>query len=232
MKISPRLLAVASLIPKCRSVCDIGTDHAYLPIYLVEKGICERAVAADINIGPLKAAEKNIALCGKKGLIETRLSDGFESIEPCDADCIVIAGMGGELIAKILEGRKKGMTRFVLQPQRSFEYLRRYLAENGFEIKKEEIAEEKDKMYCAFYAEYTGQRYDIEVSSALCGKRELLATHPLFEKYIKYRLNAVNAALSEIERGGGSKERTEYFESIRNIYLSLTGDQYESKNDH
>ena len=232
MKISPRLKAVAGLVPKCRSVCDIGTDHAYLPIYLVEKGICERAVAADINPGPLKAAEKNIAICGKKGLIETKLSDGFENIEPDDADCAVIAGMGGELIAKILDGRKDNMTRFVLQPQRSFEYLRKYLAYNGFEIKKEEIAEEKDKMYCAFYAEYTGEKYEMEDREALLGKRESIASHPLFEKYIKYRLNAVNAALSEIERGGGNKERTDYFENIRSIYLSLAGDQHESKNDN
>ena len=132
-KITPRLKMVADLVPSCNLVADVGTDHGYLPIYLVNKGICQRAIAADINKGPLSAAQKNIALTKVKDKIETILSDGLKNVEK--ADCVTICGMGGELMASILENRKESMTRFVLQPQRSADVLRYYLAKNGFEIK-------------------------------------------------------------------------------------------------
>lgn len=225
LKITPRLKLAADLTPKCGCVCDIGTDHGYLPIYLVEKGICERAVAADINEGPLKSAEKNIALYGKTDFIKTRLSDGFENILENEADCAVIAGMGGELEAGIISGRKAGMMRFVLQPQRSFEFLRTFLAQNGFEIKKEGIAKEKTKMYCAFYAEFTGNVRKIGRGEALLGKREQIIDNPLFEEYIYYRIKAVDKALKCI--GGADAEKKRDFEEIKEIYLSFLEDKNE-----
>jgi len=211
-KLTPRLRAVASLVPQCDSAADIGTDHAYLPIYLVKSGRVRRAVAADVKKGPLEAAKKNIALYHLEGSIETVLSDGLSSIDA--ADTVIISGMGGELIAKILEGRKDGMNSFVLQPQRSFQELRYFLAHEGYEIKKEAIAEEGRRMYSAFYAEYTGERYEIDRREALLGKQSLVESDPLFEKYREYRKRIVSDALSAMAGADDEARRRELTELI------------------
>ncbi|MBR5535080.1 MAG: SAM-dependent methyltransferase [Clostridia bacterium] len=215
-KITPRLKMVADLVPCCNLVADIGTDHGYLPIYLVNKGICERAIAADINEGPLSSARKNIALTRVKDKIETVLSDGLKNIEK--ADCVTIAGMGGELIASILEHRKEGMTHFVLQPQRSYDVLRYFLAENGFEIKKEAIAKENDKMYCAFYAEYTGKNYEITENEALLGKSGLFEDDTLYKEYAEYRRKEIEKAIAQIEKAGAKGERYEELKRLLEIF--------------
>lgn len=215
-KITPRLKMVADLVPRCAHVADVGTDHGYLPIYLVNKGICERALAADVNEGPLSAARKNIALTRVKDKIETVLSDGLKAIE--SADCVTIAGMGGELIASILEHRKEGMTRFVLQPQRSYDVLRRFLAKSGFEIKKEALAKENDKMYCAFYAVFTGIPYEISEKEALLGKRELNGNGDLYKEYVHYRKREVEKAICAMDKAGAKGERREELEALLGIY--------------
>lgn len=216
VKITPRLKMVADLVPKCTAVADIGTDHGYLPIYLVNKGICERAIAADVNEGPLGAARKNVALTRVKDKIDTVLSDGLKNVA-C-ADVVTIAGMGGELIASILEGRKNDMTRFVLQPQRSYDYLRYYLAENGFVIKKEAIAKEGDKMYCAFFAEYTGENYEISQKEALIGKRALFEDMQLYKEYATYRRREVDKALSSINKANVDNARKEELENLKKLF--------------
>ncbi len=216
-KITPRLKMVADLVPQCSLVADIGTDHGYLPIYLVNKGICESAIAADVNKGPLEAAKKNIALTRVKDKIETVLSDGLKNVEK--ADCVTIAGMGGELIASILEHRKEGMTKFVLQPQRAMGHLRKYLAREGFEIKKESLAQEGDKMYCAFYAEYTGEKSEIEEKEALLGKRELLCDNKLFYEYINYRRREIIQAMKSIEKAGAEGARYEELKKMLEMYV-------------
>ena len=203
-------------MPKCNLVADIGTDHGYLPIYLVNRGICEEAIAADVNLGPLSAARKNIALTRVHDKIQTVLSDGLENIEK--ADCVTICGMGGELIAHILDGRKDAMTRFVLQPQRSYDDLRRYLAKNGFEIKKEAVAKENDKMYCAFYAEYIGTAYDISTKEALLGKSELVEDKALYNEYVQYRKEEVEKAIAQMEKAGAIGERREELEKLLEIF--------------
>ncbi|MBQ7875723.1 MAG: SAM-dependent methyltransferase [Clostridia bacterium] len=215
-KITPRLKMVADLVPDCTVVADIGTDHGYLPIFLVNRGICERAIAADVNEGPLSAARKNIALTRVKDKIETVLSDGLKNVE--NADCVTICGMGGELICNILSHRKDNMTRFVLQPQRSMDALRYYLAENGFEIKKEAVAKENDKMYCAFYAEYTGKAYTISEKEALLGKSELVEDANLYKEYVVYRKAEVEKALNSMEKAGATGERYDELKKLLEIF--------------
>lgn len=215
-KITPRLKMVADLVPNCKTAADIGTDHGYLPIYLVKQGICENAIAADLNPGPLNAAMKNIAMTRVKNNITTILSDGLENID--EADTVTIAGMGGELIAKILSKRKKGMTQFVLQPQRSYDFLRYYLAENGFLIEKEALAKEGDKMYCAFFARFTGEKHSITKKEALIGKTELLKENPLYGEYLKYRKRQIELALESVKKDSGDKDRQDELEKILKIY--------------
>ena len=117
--LTPRLRMIAQLVPPCASVCDIGTDHAYVAIYLAKKGIAQKVIAADIKKGPLLQAEKNIAAFEVSDKVTTRLSDGFSAIKKNEAQCCIIAGMGGETIAQILEN-EKGCTYFVLQNKKSF----------------------------------------------------------------------------------------------------------------
>ena len=202
-------------MPECALVADVGTDHGYLPIYLVNKGICEKAVAADINEGPLNAARKNIALTKVKDKIETVLSDGLKNIE--NADCVTIAGMGGELMCSILSYRKEDMTRFVLQPQRSADVLRKFLAENGFRIKKEAVARENDKMYCAFYAVFTGEKYEISEKEALLGKVELIEDKALYKEYVQYRKREIEKAIEQMDKAGVKGERYEELMRLRDL---------------
>lgn len=204
-------------MPECNLVADVGTDHGYLPIYLVNKGICQRAIAADVNEGPLSAARKNIAQTRVKDKIETVLSDGVKNID--HADCVTIAGMGGELIASILDFRKDSMTRLVLQPQRAMSYLRKYLAQNGFEIKKEALAKEGEKMYCAFYAEYTGVKCEISEREAIAGKRELLCENPLLDEYLSYRRREIIQALESIEKAAIKGARYDELKKLLEMYV-------------
>ncbi len=215
-KITPRLKMVAGLVPNCNLVADVGTDHGYLPIYLVKYGICQRAIAADVNEGPLSAAEKNTSLTRVKDKIQTVLSDGLKNIEK--ADCVTICGMGGELIISILEHRKENMTRFVLQPQRSVDVLRYYLAENGFEIKKEAIAKEGDKMYCAFYTEFTGKAYEMTKKEALIGKYEAFEDKTLYEEYVNYRKREIRKAIESMEKANALGERYHELRNLLEVY--------------
>ena len=124
MELSMRLQAVADLVTAGSRLADIGTDHAYIPIYLLEKGTVTEAFAMDVNPGPLKRAEENIREHGLTEGIQTRLSDGFSAMKPGEADSAVIAGMGGNLVIRILsEGRDvvSCLRECVLQPQSEIE---------------------------------------------------------------------------------------------------------------
>lgn len=149
-QLSLRLKTIAESVPKNSLVCDVGTDHGFLPIYLKKTGKAREVIATDINEKPLKMAEKNIMDCGVEG-ISLRLCDGLSAVDKSEVDTVVIAGIGGEMISGILERgseitKRQGIT-VILQPTTSPEYLRRYLYEHGFEILKETPLEENGKIY-------------------------------------------------------------------------------------
>ena len=149
----PRLAAVASLVRKESFVADIGTDHAYLPSYCIRSGICETAFAMDVNEGPLNRAAETIEKYNVKDKITIRLSDGIEKLQKDEADVIVIAGMGGLLIKKIIEDHKEVIspeTLLILQPMIAQRELREYLFGNGFVIENEYVVAEGNKHYNIF----------------------------------------------------------------------------------
>ncbi len=168
IKLDERLAAIASLVRLDKRICDVGTDHALLPCYLHEQG-AQHIVASDVNENPLGAARENIT---RLGYTDIRLiqSDGLENIPPCDD--VIIAGMGGELIASIIEGCAfiTPDTRFILQPMTKAEILRRYLYSAGFEIILENGAFSAGKAYTVILARYTGEKSDIDDSFAYFGK--------------------------------------------------------------
>lgn len=175
---TPRLYAIASMVPQGAFFADVGTDHAYLPIYLTENNLISHAVAADINRGPLLRAKGNIKKYNLEEKIDTCLSDGFEELDGNSFDTASIAGMGGILIARILEKAPRGKL-YILQPMRDAHFLRAYLSSSGFELVDEKLAEEGNKIYTVI-AVRDGKGVLSEKELYL-GK--LLKKDPLFEKF-------------------------------------------------
>ncbi len=139
------------------TVCDIGTDHAYLPVYLIQNGIIESAFAGDLREGPLENAKSTVEKCGLEGKVTLKLSPGLEKFDGYNLTDFVIAGMGGNLISDILKDspwvNKKG-NHFVLQPQSHAEDLREYLYNTGFEIIKEKAVKDGKHIYIAIEAQF------------------------------------------------------------------------------
>ncbi len=157
-KISKRLQCAASFAKKGEFIADIGTDHAYLPIYLYTRGIIRGAVVSDINEGPIERANKNIREFSCENKIIPVLCDGLSKIKEYSPDTVFILGMGGELIVNIIsnaEWLKQNGTRLVMQPMTHPEILREYLSLNGFEI-SDEVMIEDSKIYQIIVAKYTG----------------------------------------------------------------------------
>ena len=150
MELSRRLAAIAAFVPEGSRIADVGTDHGYVPIDLVKRGIVKEALAMDVRKGPLMRAEEHIRAYGLEGRVRTRLSDGLEQLREGEADTVVIARMGGGLMVRILEGRShlNGCIRtYVLSPQSEWEKVRRYLRKAGMRIEQEEMVEEEGKFY-------------------------------------------------------------------------------------
>ena len=149
--ISKRLELVASFVPQGTILLDVGSDHAYLPIELVERGQIESAIAGEVVEGPYQSAVKNVEAHGLKEKIQVRLANGLAAFEEGDqVSVITIAGMGGRLIARILEeglDKLANVERLVLQPNNREDDLRIWLQENGFQIVAESILEEAGKFY-------------------------------------------------------------------------------------
>jgi tRNA (adenine22-N1)-methyltransferase len=150
VKLSCRLTQIAKLVPAGSRVADIGTDHALLPVFLVQRGQAAFAVAGDNKPGPLRAAQRQVSKAGLEQQISVRLGDGLEVIEPGEVDTVVIAGMGGSAIAGILErgaDRLAGVSRLVLQPNVGADAVRSWLFEHGWLLDGELIAAEDGVFY-------------------------------------------------------------------------------------
>lgn len=156
-QLDDRLTLCANFVREGVRLADIGTDHGYLPIYLAKTGKITRGIAADINIGPLQKAAMHIKKYHAEDLVEARLSNGLEVIFEHEVDDIVIAGMGGELIARILEAApwvKNSEKHLILQPMTGAEELRCYLRENGFSVRQEVAAVYGTKVYSVMLVWY------------------------------------------------------------------------------
>ena len=160
-----RLLSVASFVRPGDAVIDVGTDHAYLPVYLLEAGIATRALATDINPGPLNNARETVAACGLENAISTALANGLDGAEDFEADTVMICGMGGELIADIIDRApemKDPAVRLILQPMTRRGSLASYLYKNGFEILSEAYSRDAGKYYVTLLVGYSGECREID----------------------------------------------------------------------
>lgn len=169
IRLDDRLAAIAALVRTDKRICDVGTDHGLLPCRLCELG-AQSVTASDINEMPLAAARANAEKYGFGDRITFVLSDGLKGIPPCDD--IIIAGMGGELIARIIADCTfvTADTRFILQPMTKAEILRRYLYGAGYEIMLENGAFSGGKAYTVMLVRYTGEKRGIDNEFAFFGK--------------------------------------------------------------
>lgn len=155
MELSKRLQTVANAVTPGSRVADVGTDHGYVPIYLVERGLCPGAIAMDVNEGPLARAEEHIRAEGLSDRIQTRKSDGLAALAPEETDAVVIAGMGGALMCRILQDATAFLEagrELILQPQSEWFKVRRLLSASGYRITQEWFLEEEGKYYVVIKA--------------------------------------------------------------------------------
>lgn len=158
MLLSNRLSAVASLVKPGSAIADIGTDHGYIPVFLCKAGIIHHAVASDINEGPLSSCKALVEQEDLQHKIKTCLSNGLEGLCCDDFDTVIIAGMGGELISDILSKCAYiSEKHIILNPMTHPELTRKFLYDNGFEIKNDLIVQDGHHYYSVFDAEYTGK---------------------------------------------------------------------------
>lgn len=203
-KLSNRLNLCAEMVTIGSRITDIGTDHAYIPIWLALNEKIKSALACDIRNGPLKNASKNIEKYNLSDIIKTRLSDGLLNIAENETDEIIIAGMGGNIISSIISRchwKNKKNKAFILQPMKYEERLREFLAENGYKMEIEKAVICSGKVYTAMKAVYVGIPQKIENYEKYIGKLGENNLYPAAQSYIKKQIknlkNHIKGAQSE-----------------------------------
>lgn len=215
LNLSERMLMAAKMVRKGNSVADIGTDHAYLPAYLVLNSIVSKALACDVRKGPLENAKKTVEHYGIEDKVTLRLSDGFDEIKPFEADDFIMCGMGGTLMEQLTSRThwlKDKSKRIIVQPQSHAEDIRRFFIENGFKILFEDACIDSGKLYCAIAAEYTGEITEKPVSYIYTGELSK-CTKPEARLYLE-KINFQLKKKLEAEKIHGSSEVAEYLEKV------------------
>ena len=206
MKLSKRMETIAAFVPEGSRIADIGTDHGYIPIHLVQEGKANHAIAMDVRKGPLQRAQSHIREAGLIDAIEVRLSDGLLKLEKDEADCVVIAGMGGELMIHILEeGRRlwDHIPCWVLSPQSELHRMRRFLIEQAFFIEEETMIKEEGKYYVVMRAvrgSYIDRNEDREISYRY-GKSLLESKNPVLTEYLEKEEEQIKGILNGLSAG-------------------------------
>ncbi len=216
-EISHRLETLSRYVPPGQRVADIGTDHAYLPVYLVSRGIATRVIAGDIHRGPFLVARENVRRAGLQDQIAVRCGDGLATIAPREVQTVILAGMGGGTIIKILENHPavtRTINRLVMQPMNDVPQLRRWLDDNDWYIFAEDLVEEDGLIYHIVVAEPTG-REGLTPTALEIGPRLLERGHPLLVKILsrqldKYRHIAGQMAKSTRPETVAKREELEY----------------------
>ena len=205
-RLDHRLNTAVAFVRQDAVVADVGTDHAYLPVYLTGVGRARYAVASDINVGPIERAAQHVAEYGLTDKVKTVRADGLDGLAEYRPTDIIIFGMGGELIARILSDApwvKDPAVRLILQPMTHAECVRRYLAEEGFHIVDEVLSKESGKIYQTIVAEFDGKPYEIDDVMAELGRFAAeKKDEPLRAPFITHRVEVLEAAAAGKEKAG------------------------------
>lgn len=220
MNLSKRLQAIADFVKKDSQVCDIGTDHGYIPVYLIKENISKKVIGTDISKGSL---DKIIDLIKREKLedfIDARLGDGLNILESFEVDTLIIAGMGGILMAEILENGKdklEGIDNYILQPMVGSKELRKYLQGNNFHIIDEELVFEEGKYYEIIKAkrgkESIKKDINYEISEILIKK-----PHPLVKLFVEYKRDKLQAIIDEIRFVDTDNSNIKYKDSQKLLF--------------
>ncbi len=206
MILSKRLEAVASMVTEGHRLADIGTDHAFVPIWLVEKGSIPSAIAMDVNKGPLERAQEHICAYGLEDRIETRLSDGLERLGQDEADTVLIAGMGGALTVRILERRPDlacEIRELILQPQSEIALVRRYLERTGWKITDEKMILEDGKYYQMMRC--VPGRMTLTDAEAQYGPCLIREADEVWTSFLRWQEGILKQNLSQLEKAAGER---------------------------
>lgn len=204
---SNRLELIASFVTDGVGVCDVGTDHAYLPALIAKSGYSGNIIATDINEGPILKARRNLVAEGLSEKVKLYMCDGLDAVSPCDIDTIIIAGMGGDTMTGILdraEWCQSKCKRLILQPATKPEILRFWLINNGFMIVSESQIVENDTLYQIIVAEPGADRRYLD-SELYIGKFELICDSLHFDELVNThikRFDSAKKSLAEAKREG------------------------------
>ncbi|GAA0712592.1 class I SAM-dependent methyltransferase [Paraclostridium ghonii] len=221
MKLTDRLLKIASLVDEGKKIADIGTDHGYIPVYLLKNKKIDFAILADVNKGPLENAKKEVRHNKLEDKVDLRLGSGIEILNDNEVDQIIIAGMGGILISELLEAKKsvaQNAQKLILQPMQAQSELRKYLYENGYEVINEVLVKEDFRIYEILEAKYTGKQTEVrdkiyyEVSNKLIeNKDELLV------EFINKKINTYENIIKKLEGKSGESIEAKRNETVKVI---------------
>lgn len=194
IRLSPRLRAVAELVPPGARVIDVGTDHGLLPVWLIQNGRAEHVWASDLREGPLQSAARLVSETGTEERIGLRLTDGLQGFSRSDADTVVIAGMGGETMISILsEADWLSGVLLILEPQTKQALLRRWLAENGYSVGSEQLVRDAGRIYPILTAR-TGISNSYTDAEYHTGLWELIHGDPLLPDYLASLIKRAQSA--------------------------------------
>ncbi len=219
-----RLKLIADKVPECKTVADIGTDHAYLPIYLIQQGRCQKAIASDVRIGPVQVADRNITKYKLNENIETRLGSGLGTLGNNEADSIIIAGMGGTLVSELLEADAEKtylVTALILQPMNDLDIVRKWLYEHKFDIYDEELAAEGNKIYCVLAARYDGKDKKYREFQLHVGEKLIVNQDPLLLAYCRMKVRQIDQVLKQLEAMEDNASLYNYYDSLKKDYVKL-----------
>lgn len=207
MKLTDRLLKIAELVNKDKRVADIGTDHGYIPVYLLNKNKISYAVLADVNKGPLENARKEVKSNKLEEKVDLRLGSGLEVLNQNEVDEVIIAGMGGILISELLEAKKDvahNVEKLILQPMQAQAELRKYLYNNGYEIIDEVLVKEDFRIYEIIIARYTGKNTQIDNDIYYeIGKKLIENKDDLLNEFINKKIKSYQGIIEKLKGKDG-----------------------------
>ena len=234
VQLSDRLTAIAEMVTEGNRLVDVGCDHGYLPVYLMLQHKIPRAIATDVGKGPLTRAQEHIAQYHMEAYIETRLCNGLSEIRPGEGDTLVIAGMGGPLMERILSAGRHALPGFqelILQPQSDIPHFRRFVMQNGYQIVQEEMILEDGEFYPIMkVVQHAGEQPAVwSREEEMFGRLLLERKHPVLKLYLERELRIRSEISAQLESASGDaamKRRMEVEEEKQLILTALK--RYES----
>lgn len=224
LELSKRLSLIASFVSGGSSVCDVGTDHGYLPAFLYLSGKCKRVIATDINQKPIDSARQNLLKFGAQG-VKLVLCDGLSGVEDENIDTVIIAGMGGEVISGIIDRAdflKNSAVSLILQPTTAAKELRLFLAKNGFRVDREQAISENGKIYSVMLVRFCGKPYTLSETQALIGILKPDCEDSL--RYIKKQYNIAQKCANSLQNVERKQKEYNYYFNLTNDLKNILGE--------